>query len=1091
MNKNIILVVMLLFVVTLLSASQHPFIDEVYYPRHLVTCFSAEAVGNLDGKIDFNIENGIVSTNREEFNRLAEEFRIVNMEQMHDNITHPEWNSNGIHLQNIYRLVLEKNDNIEAALLALKNFKDVVFSEYESINRPLYTPNDPDFHLQWHHPVMNNPEAWDYVQGDSEVIIAISDSGVKWNHPDLADNIWINEEELVGITINWETGQILGGDGIDNDGNGVIDDVMGWDFYDNNNNPYQYAPGSNHGTHVAGCAGAVGDNNIGLTGVVMNTSLMVLKGAPTGQPSSSISQGYNQITYAAQTGADIINTSWIGYAASGVYANSVVDYATSLGSLVIGGAGNSDYQHIPSYAGYPASCTNSLAVAATDSNDIKADFSDYGQSIDLIAPGVNIRSTSNDDSYNSSSGTSMASPIAAGAAALVKSLHPEMTPLELKNRLMATTDYIDDLNPNYAGLLGTGRVNSFKATMYDKIPNISIYNQSVSEHDGDGDEVPNPGEEINVVFSLYNEFDWITAANVSATLTPEIAGVEMLVGTVAYPSINGGSIVFNTNQPFRFTTDEALSNLSIPMTLTITANPDQAFPFVKSFPIEIELSLQQAGWPLATSGTSTSTALIHDINNDGTQSIIFGDPQGNLIAVDANQNSVPGFPVNLGGNISSHIAIAGLIRQDSVEIVANTQNGFINCVDNEGNILFQYNAEGQLRSNPMLVDVNNNGSYEIVALTFTNPKLIILNADGSEYQGFPVNLTGAVLSSAASADLNGDGHKEIIFATTTGNIHAVSTLTGQDISGWPQNIGSASWNGPVVSDISGNNEPDIAVANVQGGIYAFDRQGNQIFNRNVGNAVRTSVLVFDLDNDGSSEIVFADMTGKLYVLDSSGEDFGIFPVDFGTPIESTPVLADMNNDGNYEMIFVDGSGFLHSFTVSGQNTDNFPIDIVSSSTVSPSIGYVVQDGTPDILVPNGDGYNFIDFKRPIGSIGWAYFKGNIRRTGNSFDMLNIEHDGAIAEPGLVTKLQGNYPNPFNPETIINFSVANESNVELTIYNIRGQRVNSLVNERIKQGSHSAVWNGTDDSGKAVSSGIYFYIMQSDDYRSAKKMILLK
>jgi len=1092
--KHVVLTTLIVVMISAMTyGAELPFLEEYYQSRSIIAAFTAEAVGNRYGEIEFNRNgDGIVRTHLESFNRLAEEYRIVDLNQMHDGVTHLDWNDDGIYLQNIYRIVLESNENIEKARAALARDKSFLFVEYESINRPLYEPNDPEYYLQWHHPVIQSPEAWDYIQGSSEIVVAITDTGTKWNHPDLADNIWINEAELPGITIDWVNGLILGGDGIDNDGNGYIDDIIGWDFVEANNNPYQAFPGNTHGTHVAGCTGAVGDNNEGLTGVAMNVSLMICKGAPSNAPSGGVQHAYQQIQYAAQSGADIINCSWIGQG-NGAYPNSVVNYATSLGSLVIAGAGNNGIEHTPGNAWFPSDADNAMSVAATDSDDNKAGFSDFGLPIDIAAPGVNIRSTyynsQGENSYQASSGTSMASPVASGVAALVKTLHPDMDPLDLRDRLMMTADYIDDQNPAYAGLLGAGRVNAYKATMFDKIPELSIYNVTLQEHEGDGDGVPNPGEEINLILGLYNEIYWMIAADITATLTTDLPEVEILVSEVSYPNIDGGSIVFNTHLPFKFSTPAELSELAIPFTLTIMANESSEFPFVKDFDFTATLSLQQANWPMEIVGSSTSSSALVDIDGNGTKEIIFGDTQGNLQVLDQAKTSLPGFPVNLGSNLNSAVAVSDLNNSGSSEIVANSQSGMISCLDGTGEMLFQYEAGGQLRSNPMIVDINSDGNFEIVALTFTNPQLIVLKHDGTDFPGFPVAISGPVMSSPSSADLNGDGHKEIIFNTSAGNLHAISTATGEDLAGWPVSIASASWSGPIIGDLTGNNQPDIVIANVQGNVFAFDREGNEIFARNTGNQIRSGLIVHDLDNDGNSEIVFGDMGGNIFVLDGNGADWGLFPVNTGHFIEHTPALADMNGDGNLEIIYGDNGGYLHSLNISGNETANFPIKLASSATASPAIDYISGDNNPDIVIPTGSFYNFIDFKRPIGVIGWGYFKGSIRRTGNSFDLTGVE--SVPEEIVMATALLGNYPNPFNPETRISFSLASENNVSINIYNIRGQLVKELLSDRLGSGEHSVVWNGKDDRGRAVSSGLYFYRLQTENYRAVRKMMLLK
>lgn len=1084
------------------SSDPLPFVEEYFYPKSIVVAFNAESIHHRSGEIEFTLDKGVVNTHIESFNQLAAEHRIVDMKQLHPNVTHPDWNESGVYIQNIYRLILEDNHGIENAQFALQHDDSIIFAEYETINRHFYyTPNDPMFSQQWHHRKIESPLAWDFVKGSREVVIAITDSGAKWNHPDLADNIWINEAELPGMTIVWETAELIGGDGIDNDMNGKVDDVLGWDFFHNRNNPYQNFPGNHHGSHVAGCAGAVGDNGVGVTGVAMNVSLMICKGQSSYQEMDNIRDGYLMIQYAAQTGADIINCSW-GGPGNGNYANSIVTYAHNLGSLVISAAGNENTEHNAGYMSFPANAIHSMNIAATDRNDQRANFSDYGIDIDLSAPGVGILSTWGNNGYHAANGTSMAAPLVSGAAAMIKTLHPNMTNVQIWERLKETADYIDDYNQDYIGKLGTGRLNLFSATMFDKVPKISLIDHSIEEYDGDNDGVPNPGETVDLSISLYNEIFWMPATGVTATLSSRIEGVEIIIETVDIPNIHGGSVSFNHNNPLRFRTDPLLSEYNVPLTLTVKANQQNTYPYRVEIDFEAQLSLQKQGWPFPLTGSSTSPALIADITVDNNNEIIFGDSQGNLHVVREDKSYLPGFPVELGSNINSAVAAADLNGNNRVEIVANTLAGRIYCIDNEGNILFNYDAGGQFRNNPMITDVNGNGNYEIVAVSFTNPKLFVINHDGTDFPQFPVSIPAGVISSPASADLNGDGNEEIIFVTATGNMHAISTATGTDIAGFPVSLGATSWSGPTVGDISGNGEPDIAVATVQGAVLGYDRTGARIMNRSVGSPIRTAVLVFDIDHSGESEIIFGDMSGRLFVMNSSGNDLTNFPINVGAAIESSPILADMTRNYNYDIIFGDSSGWLHSVNRFGGNTPNFPVYLNRALTVSPTIGYVGQltgseADNADILIPNENGYQYVDFKRRVGSIGWGTFKGNMRRSGNSFNMTSVENQDIM--PELATRLKGNFPNPFNPNTTINYTVGESSNgsglvpVNITVYNIRGQVITTLVDKDKRPGSYSVRWNGKDANGVEVGSGVYFYTMTTTSGREVltRKMILVK
>lgn len=1097
MKKLFLTVFLVLVAFSITSAENLPFIEDYFYPGSIILCFTREAIGNRSGHLDVSYVDGVVQTNIDNFNDLAIEYSFVELEQLHPFVRNSEWNDNGRYIQNIYRVRLSETRSIadiENARTALEEESSVIWAEYETINRTRHIPNDPDYHLLWYIPKTRTNLAWDFVQGSDEIIIAITDTGTKWNHEDLADNIWINEAELPGVTIDWVNGLIIGGDGIDNDGNGRVDDVIGWDFFHNNNNPMQVFPGNQHGTHVAGCAGAVGDNEIGVVGPAMNTSLMICKGASDHHSSGGISQGYNQILYAADTGAHIINCSW-GGPGSGAYPNQVVTYATDQGALVVAAAGNDDIEHgVGGYWDYPADAIDALCVAATDQNDVKTYFSDFGDPIDISAPGISIRSTwyddSGQDSYSTTQGTSMASPIVAGIAALVKTLHPNMNPRDLRDRLMYTADFIDDLNPNHIGLLGTGRVNAFRATMYDKTPYVSLFNTQLTEVEGDGDGLPNPGETLSLVVSLENDYFFQTAIGVSATLSSDLPGVHIHNATVDFPNISGGAIVFNTNDPFIFSTDENLSEMNIPFTLTITSNEfDPDFPYFTNIDFTIKLTLQRLHWPMNLPGATTSSALIEDLNNDGINHIIFGDTQGNLHCLTGNKTQAPGFPVALGSNISSSVATGDVTGDGNKEIIANRQTGYIYAVSHEGNIIFEYNAGGQIRSNPVISGTVTDGDLKIIAVTFNNPRIIILNGDGSLHSEFPIS--SGTLSAAAVGDITGDGSKEVVFVGTDGYLNAISLVNGQQVGTFPVNLTATSWHGPIVGNfnMSAPNQLDIAVATVNGKLFIVDPTGTDLIERNIGNQIRTSIVAADITNNGHLELAFADMSGNVYLTDLAGNDRPGFPINVGSAVESTPVLADLTLDGKQEMIFGASNGYLYALKTDGTFAGNFPYFVGGSIIVSPVIGDVDIDDDVDILIANENSYHFIDYKRGAGSAEWVCFRGDSYRRGN-VEARTLSSQDNIA-PVLTTEVLGNYPNPFNPDTNIRFNLAEKTEVSINIYNIKGQLIKNLKSESLPSGEHTVTWSGIDNNRKPVSSGVYFYILRTEDFTETRKMLLLK
>jgi len=1105
--RKIWLVAVLLTICTLWSLE--PFNGRYFHERSIVMCFDSKTVGTSLNPVTFEIRDGKVVTGIEEFDMIADEYAIENLEQLHPFVKYSDWNENGVYLQNIYRAVLTNNEVISYALDALKKASVVVFAEYETINRVReYIPNDPLYSNCWHLPITQCPEAWDWIQGNDNVIVGIVDSGVKWNHEDLQDNIWINQPEYnAGMQINWAAGTVSGGNGVDEDGNGKVDDVIGWDYTGPNNqsednNPMQtYYNGEEenncHGTHVAGCAGAVGDNGIGLVGPGMHISLMVTKGAPDNWD-SGIYDGYPAIQYCTDSGAHVINCSW-GGPGSGAYPNSIINYATSNGALVVSAAGNSNLEHGNDYHDYPADCDNALNVAATQQGDIKADFSDYGLPIDISAPGVSIWATyygsTANDTYLANQGTSMASPIAAGICALVKSTNPELSPLEIRERVMNTADNIDNLNPDYAGLLGAGRINAFTATMSDKIPNLNILDYVISEVEGDNDGIPNPGDVIELQVYLGNELFWLLASDITATLSTDFEGVEITDNQATYYDLAGGSSLLNFDNPFVFSTDEALSNLSIPFTLTVNCNANNPYPYIVNLDFEVELSLMQEGWPVVINGASNSSGLIIDINNDGDNEAIFGDHLGRVHAVNNNGTELPGFPVTLAGDIKAAVAVDNISGGAELEIVAGSSNGHLYVVNSNGGIVYDNTCSGQITSNPVIADIDDNGSKEIIQYNMSG-QLYVFNADGSTYAGYPYALGASVVSSPAVGDLNGDGNLELVLTTAGANAQLIGlTLSSQtSVPGFPITLGQTSWNGPVISNIDQDTNPEIVVvtyhASAAVSVKAFNHDGSQIFSNPVSTPVKTSVVTGDLDGNSSVEIVFVDNIGNVHVLDSSGNYYEGFPYAIEAAVESTPALVDMDNDGTVDIIFGDNSGYLHSVSINGYETDNFPLEIGTSAKVSAAVGYIDDDADLEILIPSESAYLLLDYKRACGDVLWPCFRGNAARTGNSFDITSAEDE--YDQPSVYSdKLGRNYPNPFNPVTKINFTTAKKTDVNISVYNIKGQLVKTLVSAPYTAGNHTVSWYGDDNEGMNVSSGVYFYKMETTEYKEIKKMLLLK
>lgn len=353
-------------------------------------------------------------------------------------------------------------------------------------------PNDPLIMKQWsllhennastnNHPTVAAIEAWELETGNTDVIVAVLDTGVDYTHEDLKDNMWINEIEANGI------------DNFDDDGNGCVDDVYGCDFRSNvrekigyypglggafyNSEKYIYPDGMGHGTMVAGIIGAVGNNQVGIAGVAWNTRIMAVKFINQNNAANMVDAAV-AIKYAVDNGAKIINSS---FGRQRIDEESVqliedaIEYANANGVLMIASAGNSGVDIDNNNYFYPANsrAENLITVAALNEQDRLWDYSNYGPiSVDIAAPGVAIWTTVpagptslfrkyyDPSGYMVSEGTSIATPYVTGVAALLFSHFPGITHHQVKQLILGSAEYLATLNNK---VVSGGKVNLYNA----------------------------------------------------------------------------------------------------------------------------------------------------------------------------------------------------------------------------------------------------------------------------------------------------------------------------------------------------------------------------------------------------------------------------------------------------------------------------------------------------------------------------------------------------------------------------------------------------------------------------------------------------
>lgn len=394
-------------------------------------------------------------------------------------------------------------------------------------------PNDPQFANMVHLQRVELPAAWDLITAESgSVTIAIVDAGTDWRHDDLIGNVWTNPAET--------------DNNVDDDGNGRIDDLRGWNFANNSNDPTGLSntpSNGRHGTIVAGIAAAVTNNQRGIAGASWNAKFIPVN---TGCPNtdSAVCFGYEGVLYAASVGADIINVSWGG--PDSFFGRDVIRAVTALGALVVVSAGNNGSisgvgGNIDINTGYPASYDDVLVVGSTNKNDdVKARFSNFGLSVDLFAPGVNIESTIPNNDYTAqASGTSFATPIVSALAALLKTYRPELSMAQVGQQIRVTSDAVDDVNPpDLQGFLGHGRANALRALTVTDMPAVRIRDIEIMDSGGDG-AVQNR-ESVDIILELTNFL--ADARNLSVTLSSPDTSVAMLNGIDTIGLLETGAI---------------------------------------------------------------------------------------------------------------------------------------------------------------------------------------------------------------------------------------------------------------------------------------------------------------------------------------------------------------------------------------------------------------------------------------------------------------------------------------------------------------------------------------------------------------------
>ncbi|MFQ6113367.1 MAG: S8 family serine peptidase, partial [bacterium] len=367
----------------------------------------------------------------------------------------------GHRLDHVVKVAFATKSQLETIISAYLADPNVEYAQPNYIHQLHFVPNDSLFEKQWALQIVQAPQAWDIQRASSEIIVGVIDTGIDYHHEDLRDALWMNAgEDLNG------NGQVDSTDfnGMDDDVNGFVDDLRGWDFTDAptfpdggdflepDNDPFDE---NGHGTSVAGIIGATGDNVTGVVGLAFGCRIMNLR-AGTSLGFLEEDDIASAMVYAVENGARIINMSFGDEVASPLLRD-VMQYAYSQNCILVASAGNSRTDRIH----FPSGFSETISVGATDEDDNLAGFSNYGSSVDVVAPGVNILTTQRRNRYGSFAGTSASAPFVSGLAALILAKTPQLSNESVKGLI---TSSIDDLGePGWDNFFASGRINALKA----------------------------------------------------------------------------------------------------------------------------------------------------------------------------------------------------------------------------------------------------------------------------------------------------------------------------------------------------------------------------------------------------------------------------------------------------------------------------------------------------------------------------------------------------------------------------------------------------------------------------------------------------
>jgi hypothetical protein len=621
------------------------------------------------------------------------------------------------------------------------------------------------------------------------------------------------------------------------------------------------------------------------------------------------------------------------------------------------------------------------------------------------------------------------------------------------------------------------------------LPNLALDSYYYDDSEGDGDGNLNPGEYIRLYLRVKNLEGWGNANNVYIATADFPVNATLTNCHISVPQLSPGAYA-DTLAYIRFQLHDDIPFGTYNFKIRLVAyDPVSGLAVCEKFlPAVMDITLLDSHFPWDNFTAGKSAPVVGDLQFNGQKQIMYVDVFGDGYFINKQGQEVGGFDFGTDENINRSFAVGlyEIINTPMHSYAFTSRTGKIYALAHKDSTTINYinyNTGSTCLYTPVIADLDNNGLSEVIASAH-NKKIYVLNYNNQLVAGFPAELSSSFSCELAVADLDNDGFKEIIAGTADGKLWAVN-YNGTVKNGFPVQLNGSVTGSPLILD---NNN---IVAGTRNHMYLVSPTGVILTDRLVSGDMAGGAIPVDINRNGELDIVFITTSGQLNAIRQDGSNISGFPITTGEFFTCPPLAADIDSDNKYEIILQNHLNTVMIYNNDGTDFAGFPFTLNYNGSTPATLTDLDGDGYYELVSGYSNGVLVVKLRKALGSLdAWTVYRGSLSRQGSfgASGFVSSSDEVAIAD----VMLMANYPNPFNPETTISFLLPKtEKNVMLSIFNSKGQKVQTLHQGQLDKGTHSFVFSGKDNKGKSISSGIYFYRLQTEGKTITRKMLLLK